>query len=216
MRPVTLLLLLSLGAAGQELLGPASAAWDSAPVESWALHRTPPLYATDSVEAAPLAAVEVRFAKAGGKTFARLEWPDASRDAAELPQAKAMWQSEGLVVQSEASDRFFDACALMTPAGPVQGGVFPSLQMGDAGHPVVMYYYSAARGAAVMEGAGRGTTRRTGETFPARAAHEGGRWAVVMEVPELATGTPVAAAIWDGRQQDRDGRKYFSTWYKMR
>jgi hypothetical protein len=37
---------------------------------------------------------------------------------------------------------------------------------------------------------------------------------VTLELPELPVGTPLAVAIWNGSQQDRDGRKYFSVWYK--
>ena len=37
---------------------------------------------------------------------------------------------------------------------------------------------------------------------------------VTLQLNELPAGTPVAVAIWNGDQQDRDGRKYFSVWYK--
>ena len=35
-----------------------------------------------------------------------------------------------------------------------------------------------------------------------------------MQVPELQAGAPFAVAIWNGSQQDRDGRKYFTIWYR--
>jgi DMSO reductase family type II enzyme heme b subunit len=84
--------------------------------------------------------------------------------------------------------------------------------MGDAGDPVQIYYWNAARGSMLMEAAGRGTTRRTGASFAAHAAFEKGRWTVAFELPDLPAGTPLAFALWNGSQKDRDGRKYFSVW----
>lgn len=214
MRLATLLLTAALAAFAQDAMDPDASVWQSAPSSNWALHRTPPLYATDSTDALPLASVEVRFIQEGDKTIVRLQWPDGSADATALPEARQMWISEERVVQSPATDRFFDACALMMPANPLEGAIAPSLQMGDADHPVVIYYYSATRGAAVMEATGRGTTHRTSETFSTQSLHEDGKWSVTMELPGIASGTPLSAAIWNGQQNDRDGRKYFSTWYK--
>ncbi len=197
-------------------LDPTTAAWKAAPPVSLALHRTPPLYATDPPATPEILAVQVQLLQAPGKTFVRLEWADRSRDAASLPEAKKDWQSATLVTQSEATGRFFDACAVMVPARPASGGVFPSLQMGDPQNPVLIYYYDAARGAAVMEASGRGTTRRTGRAFAAQAAYAAGRWQVAFELPELPSGTPLSVAVWNGSQSDRDGRKYFSIWYETR
>jgi len=84
--------------------------------------------------------------------------------------------------------------------------------MGDADDPVHIYYWNAARGPMLMDAAGRGTTKRTGASFAVHGAYEKGRWTVVFELPDLAAGTPLAFAIWNGSQKDRDGRKYFSVW----
>ena len=119
------------------------------------------------------------------------------------------------MAQTEATNRFFDACAVMVPANPIRDNVYPSLQMGDADHPVVLYYYDATRGSAVMEASGRGTTKRTGKTFPVQARHEGGKWTITMELPVTAPDTPFSFAVWNGSQQDRDGRKYFTIWSKI-
>ena len=201
---------------GAEPLDPASAVWKTVPPVRIALNRTPPLYSTDAPAAAEIPAVQLQILRDGQKAVLRLEWKDASRDAATLPAAKNTWQSETTLVHSEATNRFFDACAVMIPARPDASGIFPSLQMGDADHPVILYYYDVTRGAAVMEGSGRGATRRTGKTFPARAAYSGDAWQVTMELDAFAAGTPLSVAIWNGRQQDRDGRKYFSVWHKTR
>jgi len=61
------------------------------------------------------------------------------RDAAVLPKAERAWQGDHLVMQSAGTDRFSDACAVMIPARPVMGDLNPSLQMGDADHPVRMF-----------------------------------------------------------------------------
>ena len=180
-----------------------------------ALFRTPPLYATDAPAKDEILSVDLRIIDAGGKREIRLAWRDPTRDDAALPAARNAWQSDKPLAQSEATNRFFDGCAVMVPARPVADGVYPSLQMGDADHPVIIYYFDVVRGASIMAGNGRGTTHRTGKVFAARAAYQNGGWQVTMELPELPSGTPVALAVWNGSQQDRDGRKYFSIWHRI-
>jgi DMSO reductase family type II enzyme heme b subunit len=102
----------------------------------------------------------------------------------------------------------------MIPSQPTAGDLNPGLQMGDAGHPVRIFFWDSTRGAAVMEASGRETTKRTGHSFPAQAQYAGGRWTVTMQVPGLRAGAPFAIAVWNGSQQDRDGRKYFTIWYR--
>jgi hypothetical protein len=67
-----------------------------------------------------------------------------------------------------------------------------------------------------MEASGRETTKRTGQSFPAQGQYAAGKWVVTMDLPAVAEGTPMAVAIWNGSQQDRDGRKYFTIWYRPR
>src|ERR1039458_7329094 len=74
--------------------------------------------------------------RAVGATFIRLEWADKTHDTIALPKGERTWQGEHLVTQSEATGRFSDACALMISAKPLAGNLNPSLQMGDAAHPV--------------------------------------------------------------------------------
>jgi len=59
---------------------------------------------------------------------------------------------------------------------------------------------------------GRGTTWRTGQSFPVNSTYQNGQWNVIFELPDLSAGTTVAFAVWNGSQKDRDGRKYFSVW----
>ena len=195
-------------------IDPASPEWKKAPAAVLTLHRTPPLYATDAPAALEIPTVQVQLLRGDGGAVIRLEWADKTREAAALAAAKKTWVGEEPVVQSKATDRFGDAVAVMLPARPVAEGLFPSLQMGDATHPVEIYFWDAGRGAVVMEAAGRGSTRRTKRSFPAKAQYAGGRWAVTMQLPALPPGTPISVAVWNGAQQDRDGRKYFTVWHK--
>ena len=214
MKPLVCLLLCCSAAIAQNSLDPAAGEWKSVSPVVLALHRTPPLYSTDAPAALEVPSVQVQILHSPGGNFVRLEWADKTRDTAVLPKAERAWQGDHLVAQSAATDRFSDACAVMVPAKPVAGDLNPSLQMGDAAHPVHIFVWDATRGPAVMEASGRETTRRTGQTFPAQAQYAAGKWTVAMQIPELQAGAPFAVAIWNGSQQDRDGRKYFTVWYR--
>ena len=195
------------------LLNGAPAAWKEIAVKRVALNRTPPLYDTDEPATLDISSVDVRLVRTGGKLLVQLSWRDATQDAtvlAETPNTPP--ETRFRKVQTEINDRFFDAAAVMFSKQPAGGAITPSLQMGDAEHPVEIYYWNAARGAMLMQAQGRGTTRRTGQSFPASGAYQNGQWSVTFELPDLPAGTPLAFAVWNGSQKDRDGRKYFSVW----
>jgi DMSO reductase family type II enzyme heme b subunit len=97
-----------------------------------------------------------------------------------------------------------------------QGPAFPSLQMGDKRNPVDLYYWSAARGGEEMTATGRTTPAPTGKKVRHHARHGDGQWVVLFEIPDRVDGWPVAFAVWDGHNQDRDGRKAFSPWYVLK
>ncbi len=198
----------------QNLLDPAAAEWKSAAPLPLALHRTPPLYPTDAPAPNELQTVQAQILHSAAGNFIRLEWADKTHDTAVLPKAERSWQGDHLVTQSPATDRFSDACAVMIPAKPAAGDLNPSLQMGDPEHPVQIYFWDSTRGAALMEASGRETTKRTGQSFPTQSLYAAGKWAVTLQIPSLKSGTPFAVAVWNGSQQDRDGRKYFSIWYR--
>ena len=201
-------------ARAQNALDPSAADWKSAAPMALSLQRTPPLYPTDAPASIEVPSVQAQFLHAAAGNFIRLEWVDKSRDSVLLPKAERAWQGDHLVTQSAATDRFSDACAVMIPAKSVTGDLNPSLQMGDADHPVRIFVWDSTRGAAVMEASGRETTKRTGQSFPAQGQYANGKWSVTLQVPDLKAGTPFAVAIWNGSQQDRDGRKYFTIWYR--
>jgi len=195
------------------LLGGELVAWNQIVLKHVALNRTPPLYDTDEPATVEIPVVDVRLARAGGKLLVQLSWRDPTHDAATLAEVpNTPPESRFRKVQTEADDRFFDAAAVMFPSRSGSGAIAPSLQMGDAEHSVEIYYWNATRGVMVMQAQGRGTTKRTGQTFPAKGTYQNGQWSVIFELPDLPAGTTVAFAVWNGSQKDRDGRKYFSVW----
>ncbi len=207
-------LLIGAAAWAQSVLDPSAAEWKSALPMSLALQRTPPLYPTDAPAAIEIPSVRAQIIHAFSGNFVRLEWADKTHDAAVLPKAEHTWQGDQLVKESAATDRFSDACAVMIPAKPLTSEQNPALQMGDADHPVRLFVWDATRGAAVMEAVGRETTKRTGQSFPSQGLYANGKWTVIMQLNDLRAGTPFAVAVWNGSQHDRDGRKYFTVWYR--
>ena len=200
-------------AGADTLLNGGPTAWNEISVKRVALNRTPPLYDTDEPAAPEIPSVDVRVARAGGKLLVQLSWHDTTQDATALAEPpNTPPETRFRKVPTEADDRFFDAAAVMFPAKATAGAIAPSLQMGDAEHPVEIYYWNATRGSMVMQAQGRSTTKRTGQDFPANGTYQNGRWNVTFELPDLAAGTTVAFAVWNGSQKDRDGRKYFSVW----
>jgi hypothetical protein len=203
----------ALSSSAETLLNSGAAAWAQVPSKRVSLNRTPPLFDTDEPAALDIPSADVRVARAGGRLLVQLIWHDSTHDVATLPQVPdAPPETRFRKVQTEADDRFFDAAAVMFPSKNDSGAMTPSLQMGDAEHPVEIYYWNAVRGAMLMEAQGRGTTKRTGQSFPAKASYQNGQYSVIFELPDLPAGTPVAFAVWNGSQKDRDGRKYFSVW----
>ena len=195
------------------LLKGEAAAWNQIAVKHVALNRTPSLYDTDEPAALDITSVDLRLVRTNRNLLVHLSWRDPTHDAVALTEVPGTPpETRFLKVPTDADDRFFDAAAVMFPTKSGSDAIAASLQMGDAEHPVNIYYWNATRGPMVMQAQGRGTTQRTGQTFPASSTYENGQWNVVLELPDLPAGTPVAFAIWNGGQKDRDGRKYFSVW----
>lgn len=198
------------------LLDPDASGWQQVAAKDVALNRTPPLYDTDPPAGLEVGHVNVQVARGGGKLLLRLAWRDATQDTAVIAKPPATPpEARRMKEHSEQSNRFFDAAAVMFPANLSTGIASPSLQMGDANDPVTIYYWNAARGPMLMKAAGRATTARTGEGFPARGVYQGGEWRLAVELPDIPAGVPLAFAVWNGSEQDRDGRKAFSVWYRL-
>jgi hypothetical protein len=200
----------------EALLDPMSAEWSKITSQRIALNRTPRLYDTEAASDLELAFVDIRLARTEGKLVVQMIWRDPTQDTAEIAKLPSA-PTEGRPHKelTEATDRFFDSAAVMHPVRLPANDVWPSLQMGDAGDPVTIYFWNAARGAVRMQAEGRGTTQRAGGSFPAQALYRDGSWHVTMELQDVPAGMPLAFAIWNGSQQDRDGRKYFTTWLKL-
>jgi hypothetical protein len=203
-------------ARAQVLLDPLAAEWAKLLPQRIALNRTPRLYDTEAPSELEISFVDVRLARSEGKLLVHMTWHDSTQDTAQIAKLPTA-PTEGRPHKelTEATDRFFDSAAVMHPLRLPTEGAWPSLQMGDAGDPVSIYFWSSARGTARMQAEGRGTTRRTGETFPAQGVYRDASWHLVMELENIPSGMPLAFAVWNGSQQDRDGRKYFTTWLKL-
>jgi len=207
-----------LGKAGPgDTLDPGHSGWEAVPPTQVLLNRTPRVYQTEKPAPAGPTSVEVRAVRADrGVTF-RLVWTDATRNAPEAPpklQGEAGSPDKLYKRPTGQTNTFPDAAAVMVPEA-YRGGDFPSLVMGDGHGPVRLYYWNASRGAEQLTASGRAHVERTGQAFRHRAKYADGRWAVTLEVPELAAPYPVAFAIWDGEAGDRDGLKMFSIWYVL-
>ena len=199
-----------------ELADPAAAGWQAIQPRRVALNRTPRLFETEPPSELEIPELDVRTARAGGRLLVRLSWHDLTEDAANIASVPGTPAEERFLKEStESTHRFFDAAAIMVPAEGRPRAAAPSLQMGDANDPVTIYYWNAGRGPMLMEARGRETTRRTGQGLPAKAIYRAGSWSVSFELPDLPKGSPLAFAVWNGSQQDRDGRKYFSVWHVL-
>jgi len=200
----------------QTLLDPMGSEWTKIPSQRVATNRTPRLYDTEAPADLEIPYLDVRLARTEGKLILQMVWRDSTQDTAQIAKLPSA-PTEGRPHKelTEATDRFFDSAAVMHPQRLPQEGTWPSLQMGDAGDPVTIYFWNSARGTARMQAEGRGTTRRTGESFPAQSTYRDGAWHLTMEIDSIPAGMPLAFAIWNGSQQDRDGRKYFTTWLKL-
>lgn len=198
------------------LLDPMAAEWGKLPAQRIALNRTPRLYDTEAPSELEIPYVDVRLARAEGKLLVQMTWRDATQDSAEIAKLPTA-PTEGRPHKelTEATDRFFDSAAVMHPLRLSPEGAWPSLQMGDANDPVSIYFWNSARGTARMQAEGRGTTKRTGETFPAEGIYRDRSWHLALQLDVPPAGMPLAFAVWNGSQQDRDGRKYFTTWLKL-
>jgi dimethylsulfide dehydrogenase subunit gamma/complex iron-sulfur molybdoenzyme family reductase subunit gamma len=181
------------------VLADEPAVWAGVPPTRVLLNRTPRLFQTEPPTAAAPPILQVGGLRAEGNLYLRLEWPDATRDAS---------RSRG------TGTAFSDAAAVMVPH-EWKGGPFPSLQMGDKQNPVHLYYWSAATGAEEMTATGRTTPAPTGKKVRHQTRHGDGKWVLVVEMPDPIEGWPVAFAVWDGHNQDRDGRKAFSLWHAL-
>jgi hypothetical protein len=206
----------SSNADAKDLLDGKAHAWNIAESTSVLLNRTPRVYQTEPTTPRTPPKFEARAIRSGATLFVRIQWEDATKNA---PQAPAKKTGEGgdadKIYKRPTSETsaFPDAAAVMVPQEPKVA--FPSLAMGDKNNPTRIFYWNASRGTQELTSTGRAMQKPTGRDFPARSDHADGKWTVVMQIPELIEGCPIAFAVWDGEFQDRDGLKFFSIWYVL-
>jgi DMSO reductase family type II enzyme heme b subunit len=147
-----------------------------------------------------VAKITVQAAKTAEGVLLRLKWRDATADAA------------------KDVGRFADGAAIEFPLDR-KASTLPF--MGGGGKMVNIWYWSAAKNAAenmVADGFGTATRLPT-QDVRANGRHAGGEWTVVFfrayrttekaAIRLAAAGgpTPVAFAVWEGSNQERDGLK---------
>lgn len=198
------------------LLTGDGSAW-TGPAADIHLNRTPPLFETDPRDdgVRPVARVQVQVADSN--LYIRLSWSDSTADT--VLAARRYPDSGAAAIykrQSEYLDRFPDAACVMVPKQSSPSGPYPSLMMGDQADQVWLYYWRNGWGFERLEAAGRGTTTLKGVRFPGNAKYEKGQWVVVFEIPAgRSSRIPLAFAIWNGSQSQRDGLKFYSLWYEV-
>lgn len=197
------------------LLDPSAKGWDAAEPTRVGLNRTPRVYQTEKPRLEKVPALEVRAVRAGEAILFRLAWDDATKNAPAAPPKRTGEGGDPSKLYKRPTAHpaaFADAAAVMVPDA-WKGGAFPSLAMGEGKAPVRLYYWNASRGADQLTGSGRARVESAGKTIRHQAKYADRRWALTLELPALAAGTPVAFAVWDGEVADRDGMKCFSAWY---
>lgn len=174
--------------------------------------RTLDLYPQQSVSPASPEAdvrrVEVRALHNGKALALRLEWRDESA--------------------SETRDvgRFADAAALQWPLhyGPGQG--LPYIGMGQDAQPAAVWFWRADGGTESLAAAGFGTlTAQTPDGMTAQGMWKDGVWRVVFTrafaagdedsvafAPDAQGLAPLALAVWNGEDGERNGLKRLSAW----
>lgn len=215
--------ILSLKSAGSPIktvtegLAPDHPVWSSAPANPIHFNRTPALYSTDAPGEGPPPEASVRLVRASdGKVLFRIQWTDATENlagkGARYPDAG---EGHTYKVQTEQENAFADAACLMFPEKKGSHARYPSLMMGEAGDPMLLYYWRAGMGFQLLNSHGRSTVADSTEKMAGKAVRLLEGWCAVFAVPALPERTPVSFALWDGSLEHRDGLKYFSLWYEV-
>jgi len=198
------------------LLAGEPSAWAGVPERAVGLNRTPPLYEGDPPDDGARPALRVACVRTSGSLLVRLRWHDPT-DSSPKPAGAVPDAGAPEIYQKHSADieRFADAACVMIPQTPGAHAAMPSLMMGEAGQPVTLYYWNNVRGFERLDAAGRGTTTRSGATFPGEVRRTAEGWEAVFQLPDQPGATPLSFAVWDGDQAQRDGLKFFSVWHEL-
>ncbi|MDK9720944.1 MAG: c-type cytochrome [Rhodospirillales bacterium] len=181
-------------------IGPKDSAWEkAAPISLLAYPQSTvkPGLAEDG--AAPLK-MELRVLAKGRELAVRLSWPDAAIEP---------WRTD-------RTDSFADAAALQF-ALPGREGTLPYIGMGEPDRPVDLWLWRNGRETEKLSAHGFGTLeRQPGKSPDGDALWENGTWRVVLTgtIPNKAGPLlALSAAIWNGGDAGRDGRKRHTAWH---
>jgi len=189
-------------------LAGADAAWSKAPATEIAIYPQTGVPPAEAADARP-ATVSVRALFGGGVLALRLEWADT---------APAAQHDVG---------RFADAAAVQWPAGSGEPLDLPYVGMGHHGAPVALWFWRADGTVQTLAAEGLGTlSEQAPDGVQAEGAWQDGIWRVVFR-RRLAAGTgehaveldpaqrplaPLALAVWNGADAQRNGLKRLSSW----
>jgi complex iron-sulfur molybdoenzyme family reductase subunit gamma len=182
---------------------PESEAWDTVPAVTVPLASAPsgvPNASDTSVDR-----MNVQTARTDDRFYLRLSWPDATAD------------------RNVTGPRDFrDAVAVQLP---VNTSARPPISMGSTRNTVNVWYWRAGGETEELLAGGPGTTTEyETDAVAVSAAHDDGRWTVVLS-RDIAADAPnrtslavkhdvdVAFAVWNGSHMERSGRKSVSEWY---
>jgi DMSO reductase family type II enzyme heme b subunit len=194
---------------------PNSPRWLTVPAAALLLNRTPPSFATDPVRGAAPPAADVRAVTDIGHLYLRLRWEDRSEERWSGPTAQPFAAERIYKRPTVQPAAFYDAAAVMVPAGGTWRARFPSMVMGDAASPVTLYLWRNGDQPQVLTAQGRGTVAPApAKRFTATVTRAPGGWVGIFVLPAPEPDMPLAFAIWDGAQAQRNGDKFFTPWYR--
>lgn len=190
------------------LASPNDAAWKKVPTTLVALQ--PAFPAHGSIAGTPVGQqLRAQAVRAGDRLFVKLAWSD---------------QTANTTVKD--TNQFLDGAALQFP---VNGQPSTLAFMGDAEHAVNIWRWAADGRAENLVAHGFGTaTRVPFERLDSSAVRTQDGWAVVISRPlrvkpeeganlQGRRSIPVAFAVWDGANQERDGFKAVTLeWWQLR
>jgi len=194
----------------------AGRGWDGVSETLLNMNRTPPIYEGDPVDDGYRPRASVALVRAGDSFLIRLRWTDPTDSDPRGPERFPDAGDDHIYkAHSRDLERFADAACVMVPRDAGPRDAYPAVMMGDAGDPVLLYYWHRVKGLEVLQAAGRASVTGTGDTFPGRIRRTAEGWEVTLEIPAVPEGTPMAFAVWDGDRGQRSGLKYYSLWYEV-
>lgn len=195
-------------ATAADVVDPNGAIWMKAPSVTVPLQTAPPVHAAISGTAAT-PRVAVQAVRTRDALFIRLSWRDKTED-------RVLDHPKG----------FLDGAAVQFP---LDGQPAPAILMGNPGGRVNIWYWTAGDRMENLFADGFGTaTRAPIQDVAGKGVYAGGAWTVVLSRSlRTAAGdgvqldgvkeTPLALAIWDGTNQERDGFKAVTMeWLRLR